>query len=737
MTTQGVGAYGSGGFPAYTGALASGANTPTAINSNNTALAISAATTTGSLKFGTNATLALTFTNGTTTGGTDVLNLALGGLLSANNNNAVNIGTATNRGIITAGGASPSGTVELVTYQNQGITTIESVIQDNGSSPIRLVKSGAGTLTLTAANTYTGGTVVDQGVLTFSGAVASIVPGNLTINNATVTETAAGQIAAASDVTMNGGGTLTMVGTNTLKSLTFGNIAAASSVAGATSLTLSAASAITATNDNLNFTPTVSGTALLFTNAAPVINVSGSSPNGLSITAPITSAGGAISKTGTGSLVLAVANTFATGVNLDAGALIVDHNSALGAGALAIANGTALMSGTAVRTLNNAVSVAGNFTFGALTPDYGTAVANNGVILSNTVTLAAGAHQIAVDGLLNTSTISGKLTGGTNLTKAGPGTLVLSNATNDFGGTTTVTGGTLKSGVNNALTSTTDLSISAGAAFDTGGFAQSLSTLSGAGLVSSSGVANTLTVGNSTPTNATFSGVITGVTPANMALTKVGTNTQTLSGTNTYNGITTVSDGTLRINGSNTGSGLISVASVATLGGTGSIAGGVNVTGMLSPGASIESLASGALTMNNASKFIYEAANNTATGADLMVVNGALSLTGVTLDLSAANLGLGTWASGDKLTLISYTGTAINSGFTGYTDDTSYTGGVFGMNQWMFNYNDTAKGANFSADANGSSFVTLTAVTIIPEPDVAMLVGGLGVMALLRRRRNA
>lgn len=136
--------------------------------------------------------------------------------------------------------------------------------------------------------------------------------------------------------------------------------------------------------------------------------------------------------------------------------------------------------------------------------------------------------------------------------------------------------------------------------------------------------------------------------------------------------------------------------------------------------------------MTTGSTFAYEAANNTATGGDLMVVNGALSLTGVTLDLSAANLGLGTWALGNKLTLISYTGAAITSGFTGYTDDTTYTGGIFGLNQWVFNYDDAAKGANYNGEATGSSFVTFT---VIPEPHAALL-SGLGMLALLRRRRS-
>ena len=222
------------------------------------------------------------------------------------------------------------------------------------------------------------------------------------------------------------------------------------------------------------------------------------------------------------------------------------------------------------------------------------------------------------------------------------------------------------------------------------------------------------------------------VTAGAMALTKIGSNTQTLSGTNTYTGITTVSLGTLLIHGSNTRTGLISVAFGATLGGTGSAAAAINVTSALSPGASIQSLSSGALTMNIGSSFTYEAADNTATGADLMVMNGALSLTGVSLAQSAANLGLNTWTLGDKLTLISYTGTAITRGFTGYTDDTAYT---FGGNQWQFDYNDTAKGLNFAADAAAQGSGSFVTFTVVPEPSVALLAGGFGLVALLRRRR--
>ncbi len=212
-------------------------------------------------------------------------------------------------------------------------------------------------------------------------------------------------------------------------------------------------------------------------------------------------------------------------------------------------------------------------------------------------------------------------------------------------------------------------------------------------------------------------------------LVKSSSGMVTLTGTNNFSGTTTVSEGTLLVNGTNTSTGLVTVEASGTLSGSGSVAGGLNVSGVLAPGDSLESFSSGALTMNSGSIFVYEATNSSGTGADLMVVNGGLSLTDVSLDLIGAELGLSTWELGDKLTLISYEGLAVTSGFTGFDDDTVYN---FGPNQWLFNYNDHLAGGNFNLNATGDQFITLT---VVPEPGSALL-GGLGLLALLCHRRK-
>ena len=61
-----------------------------------------------------------------------------------------------------------------------------------------------------------------------------------------------------------------------------------------------------------------------------------------------------------------------------------------------------------------------------------------------------------------------------------------------------------------------------------------------------------------------------------------------------------------------------------------------------------------------------------------------------------------------------YSGNLLDGDSNGIWDLTS------GTNTWQFN------------ESNGN-----LSLTVVPEPDVAMLVGGLGMIVLLRRRRNA
>ena len=181
------------------------------------------------------------------------------------------------------------------------------------------------------------------------------------------------------------------------------------------------------------------------------------------------------------------------------------------------------------------------------------------------------------------------------------------------------------------------------------------------------------------------------------------------------------------------------MASGATLGGTGTLAGPVNVTGVLAPGASVETFASGTLTMNNGATFQYEVDSSVALGlgADLQKVTGSvnLSLTGV-VNLTIADLASTPQAFpiNTKFSLINYTDT-WNSGVFTYNSLTLANGTQFtaGLNTWLITYNDATGGVNFSNEYVSGQFVNLT---VVPETGVAVL-GGIGLLTLLRRRRIA
>ena len=673
--------------PAYAAALASGNNLPTNISGTGADVAIAAATTIGALRLTGAATRAITFTNGTATGGPDVLNLALGGLLRDNNNNAANIGTATARGILTSGGTATTGVTELVEWHNQNTVTINSVIADNGLGNLtKFIKAGPGATTLTAANTYTGGTVVNAGTLTINataGANTVVIPGDLTLNNATLTmSTNGGQIAATSNVTINGSGVLTLTGANTLNSVVFANSGGSATptvTIGTTSLILSSLTPITSVNDNYSFTPTVAGTLLTLQDGA-TISASGLSPIDLIISSPISTAAATapLAKTGAGSLVLS-SNTsaFANGFNLNQGSLIFANSSAgtpptitagpIGTGTLTLANNVAIMSDGTARTIGNAVSVTQDFTFGTPAAASSRASAGNSLTLSGIVTLAAGAHNIEVNGLLMTGTISGKLTGGTNLTKTGPGTLVLSNAANDYGGNTIISAGTLQLGAAGSIPDTSALVIASGGYLNINGLAETVGSLAGdtpttGGVITNSGAAATLTIGGDA-TNTTFAGSITNQANA-LNLAKSGLGTQVLAGANAYTGTTAVNAGILSI-ANGTALGTTAAGTTVSAGASLELQAGINVgaealsiagtgfnsTGALrnlsgsntyggtvtlgSGGATIQSDA-GLLTLSAATSIAAAAEALTVTGLGDTTVSGLITGTTATLTKNGA-----------------------------------------------------------------------------------------------------
>ena len=137
-----------------------------------------------------------------------------------------------------------------------------------------------------------------------------------------------------------------------------------------------------------------------------------------------------------------------------------------------------------------------------------------------------------------------------------------------------------------------------------------------------------------------------------------------LNGTSSYGGTTSVTGtGTpkLLVNGSKTGTGMVTIDSVGTLGGSGSISGDITNNGKIAPGNSVGTLtATGNVTMGANSHLAIELSGGSA---DKLVVGGNLNLSNVDfLDVSASGGGT-SWVIA---TYGSLTGT-FNNVTTGYT----------------------------------------------------------------------
>ncbi len=133
--------------------------------------------------------------------------------------------------------------------------------------------------------------------------------------------------------------------------------------------------------------------------------------------------------------------------------------------------------------------------------------------------------------------------------------------------------------------------------------------------------------------NAIGSGGLTVGTGAGADKFKQGTGELTLSGANTYSGTTVVSNGTLLVNGTHSGAGQYTIASGATLGGTGVVEAAIASLsgGILAPGNSI-----GAFTLDGDADLdgILQIEIDGDLGiSDLFSASGLLDITNATLQL--------------------------------------------------------------------------------------------------------
>ena len=245
----------------------------------------------------------------------------------------------------------------------------------------------------------------------------------------------------------------------------------------------------------------------------------------------------------------------------------------------------------------------------------------------------------------NNTTISNALLAGpgsgglTLISTGGGGTLTLSGA-NTYTGATAISAGSLQAGIANAIPSGSAVTLANGATLKLNNHNETIASLADSGTAGGNVTlgSGTLTTGNSAST------IYTDMISGTGGLTEQGSGTFTLGGGNTYTGPTTVSAGTLLVNGSLASASAVSVASGATLGGSGTAAGRIVDSGVVSPGQSFGLTGTGILnagptTFNSGSSFDVELNGTTAgSGYDQLSVTGSATLgSGV----AALNLAIG------------------------------------------------------------------------------------------------
>jgi autotransporter-associated beta strand protein len=309
-----------------------------------------------------------------------------------------------------------------------------------------------------------------------------------------------------------------------------------------------------------------------------------------------------------------------------------------------------------------------------------------GTFSSNRELTLRGAGTVSVASG-QTWTESGQLDSSGSLTKTGAGSLILSCSTNSYVGFTNVSGGTLQAGAINTLPSTTDLSVSSGAVFNTSSYSQTVGSIAGSGsIILGSGA--TLTTSDAVST--TFSGAISG--PGTLML--AGTGTLILSGTSTFGG----AGQTVTLS-----SGQLNLSTDAALGDPGNAL-------SLNAGATL-SLNTATFSSNRSIGLTYTGSATTTppvnvvlTGTGTSTLNGqitgsgGLAVTGSgTLNLNNAS---NTFAGGLTIATSTVTVAVSNGNALGSGEVTLQNGGILDFTS------TTSTSNNFQINVNGGTFNT-------------------------------
>ena len=358
--------------------------------------------------------------------------------------------------------SKPIANFQTITKLDDGTWTLSGVV--SGPTVLNVTQ---GTLILSAANTYTGGTTISAGTLQLGngGATGSIV-GDVTDNGTLAFDrsdvsTFSGVVSGIGSLSQIGSGTTVLTAANAYSGGTL--LAAGALIAGDNSALGSGALTVAANPAGTTLDNTPAATSLanaIVLDPSANLTVAGSNPLAL---AGAISGDGALTKNGASTLILTADNGYAGGTTINSGTLQVGNGGATGS----IGTGPVLDEGGLVFNRSGIVTVPGAITGTGSLTQMGVAGATLVLTGANTyaggTTIASGILQlgdggstggivgdVTNNGMLafdraDTVTFAGVISGVGALEQFGSGTTILT-ADNPYTGGANVNGGTLAVG---------------------------------------------------------------------------------------------------------------------------------------------------------------------------------------------------------------------------------------------------------------------------------------------------
>jgi fibronectin-binding autotransporter adhesin len=640
-------------------------------------------------------------------------------------NDNLTISNASSSSLLTLSGAINGAKTITNAGSGGGVTLISGnigslvtgVIQDSATSQ----------LTLGGTNTFTAGVTIKKGtVLANSSTALGTVAGTTLLGDTSGTANATllvNNVTLANNITVqagSSGNTLTIASNGAVAARMTGNIVlnnnltltvdrggdsgrgtgvylghSTGTITGAGNLNLNVTGSISTSNATNN--PTMDSLSLAAVASTGSINNIGTGTGQAAITGNITGSGASVNQnSATSMLTLSGTNTYTGATNVNAGVLRVTSTGGLSsASAVTVASGATLL----LQNVNNVNAASLTISGNGSSSGAGALAALNGVSYLGTVNLAADAtissdlygsnttltlsNANAVTGTNKTLTVAGVdhtnitgiiATGSGGLTKLGTGTLTLGGA-NTFTGLTQVNRGTLSLNSASALGGGGNITFGGGALQ----YTNNNNVDYGSRIINSTGPISIDTNGQSRSLSA-ISASNTG------GLTKLGSSTLTLSGTNAYTGITAINTGTLAVTSTTSlpgsvfidtngalnsggayanvtawlGSGKIATGSTGVIALTGNSAENINFSGFgtLGLGASSATTYTGTITpagttyrLGGGGQNLTLSGTNALTGANALIVSGPVILTGANNLSGATTVAYNNTGGSNTLTL--------------------------------------------------------------------------------------